>query len=47
MLRVVLTRNNLANALAKLKRPFHYYVSALRTTGVTVDPWSDWTTGKG
>ena len=42
MLRVVLTRNQLANAPAKLKRPFHYYVSALRTTSVTVDPWSNW-----
>ncbi len=47
MLRAVLTRNNLANAPAKLKRPFHYYVSALRTTGVTVDPWSDWNNWEG
>ncbi|MBK9410511.1 MAG: DUF1800 domain-containing protein [Gemmatimonadetes bacterium] len=47
MLRAVLTRNNLANAPAKLKRPFHYYVSALRTTGVTVDPWSDWNNSEG
>lgn len=44
MLRAVLTRNNLANAPAKLKRPFHYYVSAVRATGVVIDPWSDWTT---
>jgi uncharacterized protein (DUF1800 family) len=44
MLRAVLTRNNLANAPAKLKRPFHYYVSAVRATGVTIDPWSDWST---
>jgi len=47
MLRVVLSRNNLANSPAKLKRPYHYYVSALRTLGATVDPWSNWTTWEG
>lgn len=47
MLRAVLTRNNLANAPAKLKRPFHYYVSALRATDVTVDPWNNWPTWEG
>ena len=47
MLRVVLTRNNLANSPAKLKRPFHYYVSALRTTGVTIDPWTNWASWEG
>ena len=47
MLRVILTPNNLANAPAKLKRPFHYYVSALRATGVSVDPWTDWSNWEG
>ena len=47
MLRVVLTQNNLANAPAKLKRPFHYYVSAVRASGVVIDPWTDWTNWEG
>ena len=41
MLRVVLSRANLAKAPAKLKRPFHYGISALRATGATVNPVAD------
>jgi hypothetical protein len=47
MLRVVLSRQNLAAAPAKLKRPFHYYVSAVRTSGATIAPWTDWTQWEG
>lgn len=41
MLRVVLSRPNLAKAPAKLKRPFHYGISALRATGATVNAVAD------
>ncbi len=41
MLRVVLSRANLSKAPAKLKRPFHYAVSALRATGARINPIAD------
>ena len=41
MLRVVLSRANLAKAPAKLKRPFHYGISALRATAATINPAAD------
>jgi len=41
MLRVVLAPANVMRAPAKLKRPFHYIVSAVRTTGGTVRPVVD------
>lgn len=41
MLRVVLSRTNLTRAPAKLKRPFHYAVSALRATGAAILPATD------
>ncbi len=47
MLRVVLSANNLANAPAKLKRPFHYYVSAVRCSGSTLAGWSNWSQWEG
>jgi uncharacterized protein (DUF1800 family) len=40
MLRAVLTPNNLANAPAKLKRPYHLLLSAIRSTGVRLDPYT-------
>ncbi|MFN8579721.1 MAG: DUF1800 domain-containing protein [Gemmatimonadaceae bacterium] len=47
MLRVVLSQNNLANAPAKLKRPFHYYVSTVRCSGATIAAWSNWSQWEG
>jgi hypothetical protein len=41
MLRVVLSRANISRAPAKLKRPFHYAVSALRATSPTINPVVD------
>ncbi len=41
MLRVVLSRENLLRAPAKLKRPFHYAVSTLRAIQATVRPVND------
>jgi len=41
MLRVVLSRANLTKAPAKLKRPFHYAVSALRATEARINPVVD------
>ncbi len=41
MLRVILSPSNLAKAPARLKRPFHYIVSALRSTNATVVPFQD------
>jgi uncharacterized protein (DUF1800 family) len=46
-LRAVLTRNNLAAAPAKLKRPFHYYISTVRASGATIAPWTNWTQWEG
>jgi uncharacterized protein (DUF1800 family) len=39
MLRAILTPYNLTTAPAKLKRPFHLQVSALRASGVRIDPF--------
>ena len=41
MLRVVLSSANITRAPAKLKRPFHYGVSALRAIGATIIPVAD------
>jgi uncharacterized protein (DUF1800 family) len=41
ILRVVLSRENLMRAPAKLKRPMHLMVSALRTTGARAVPVAD------
>lgn len=41
MLRVVLSRQNLAQAPAKLKRPFHYGMSILRATQASILPVTD------
>jgi hypothetical protein len=41
MLRVVLSRENLLRAPAKLKRPFHYAISTLRAIQATVRPVND------
>ena len=41
MLRVVLSRDNITRAPAKLKRPFHFAMSAMRTTGAVVSPITD------
>lgn len=41
MLRVVLSRENISRAPAKLKRPFHYGVSVLRAVSATIRPATD------
>ena len=41
VLRAILTPANIATAPAKLKRPFHYYVSVVRGTGAVIDAWPD------
>jgi uncharacterized protein (DUF1800 family) len=41
VLRTVLSLDNIQGAPAKLKRPFHYYVSVVRATEATLDPWTD------
>lgn len=41
VLRAILTPANIATAPAKLKRPFHYYVSVVRGSGAVVDAWPD------
>ncbi len=41
VLRAILTPANVAAAPAKLKRPFHYYVSVVRGSGAVIDAWPD------